>query len=134
MLDQDDQSIAQSEHQIHALTINDSIATARGNLTIVGAPAANTESLKTVVNSHMHDYQVRLFYEMEAQINDKTHPAQLLAQTCFKTAFLKHYEQYVDKKTPQTTNIDLLNKIIAKTVGLQSDYVFKMAENFHDVE
>lgn len=66
----------------------------------------------------MHDYQVRLFYELELQLADKTHPAQVLTAQCFRGAFLKHYEQYVDKKTPNTTNIDLLNRIIAKTVGL----------------
>lgn len=31
------------------------------------------------------------------------------------------------------TNSDLLNKIIEKTVGLQSEYVFKVADKFEKV-
>jgi hypothetical protein len=52
----------------------------------------------------------------------------MLTESGFNVAYLNHYEKYVDKKAKNTTNIDLLNRIIAKTVGLQSEYVFKMAE------
>ena len=48
---------------------------------------------------------------------DKNHPI-LVLTNCFKVAFLKHYDQYVAKTSPQITNSDLLNKIIEKTVGL----------------
>lgn len=82
----------------------------------------------------MTDHQVKLYTELESQLNDKLHPSQLLTTACFKVAFLRYYEHYVAKQTPKTTNIDLLNKIIAKTVGLQSEYVFKMAENFDKIE
>ena len=63
---------------------------------------------------------------------DKNHPI-LVLTNCFKVAFLKHYDQYVAKTSPQITNSDLLNKIIEKTVGLQSEYVFKMADQFEKV-
>lgn len=88
---------------------------------------------KNLVNVHMQDFQVRLYYEIEMQFSDPKHPAQLLIHQCFKVAFMKHYQQYVAKATPFTTNSDLLNKIIEKTVGLQSEYVFKMADQFEKV-
>ncbi len=43
---------------------------------------------------------------------------------------MNHYKQYVVKTTAQTTNSDLLNKIISKTVGMQTEYVFKLADQF----
>ena len=92
--------------------------------------AAERQDLKKLVNTHMADYQVHLFYELEAHLSDKQHPLRQLTDGAFRGAFLKHYEQYVDKKTPNTTNIDLLNRIIAKTVGLQTEYVYKMAEKY----
>jgi hypothetical protein len=88
-------------------------------------------SNKTLINVYMEEHVAKLYSDLEVQLNDKNHPAQLLTSACFKVAFIRYYEQYVEKQTPQTTNIDLLNKIIAKTVGLQSEYVFKMAEKFN---
>ncbi len=41
---------------------------------------------------------------------------------------MNHYSQYVVKADAQTTNSDLLDKIISKTVGIQTEYVFKIAE------
>lgn len=67
---------------------------------------------------------------METQLQDKNHPVRMLTDSGFNGAYLNHYERYVDKKAKNTTNIDLLNRIIAKTVGLQTEYVFKMAEKF----
>jgi len=82
------------------------------------------QDLKTIVNTSLFDFQIRLYYEIELQITDKAHPVQVLIRECFNTAFMNHYKQYVVKSSAQTSTSDLLNKIINKTVGMQNEYVF----------
>ena len=77
----------------------------------------------------MYDFQVRLYYEIELQVTDRTHPVQVLIKDCFNQAFMNHYKQYIVKSSGQTSSSDLLDKIINKTVGMQNEYVFKLADD-----
>lgn len=50
----------------------------------------------------------------------------------FKKVFVKQYQSFVSKE--QYDDEQLLENIIKKTVGLQSEYVFKMATYFEKLE
>lgn len=61
----------------------------------------------------MHDYQVRLYYEIEVQVmQNKEHPVRLLISQCFTEAFMSHYRQYVVKSSNPESKNELLDKII----------------------
>ena len=52
-----------------------------------------SQDLRALVNSHMQDYQVRLYYEIEVQIlQNKDHPVRVLITECFNEAFMSHYK------------------------------------------
>lgn len=69
--------------------------------------------MRSLVNPHMHDYQVRLYYEIEVQVmQNKEHPVRLLISQCFNEAFMTHYKQYVVKSSNPESKNELLDKII----------------------
>lgn len=88
------------------------------------------QELKFIVNQHMQDYQMRLFFEIELQLTNVKHPVNILINQCFNEAFMQHYKQYVVKSSAQGGGNELLDKIIKKTVGMQTDYVYKLSAKF----
>jgi hypothetical protein len=72
-----------------------------------------SQDLRALVNCHMQDYQVRLYYEIEVQVmQNKEHPVRVLITECFNEAFMQHYKQYVVKSSNPESKNELLDKII----------------------
>eukprot|EP00347_Sterkiella_histriomuscorum_P020768 403336538 len=80
----------------------------------------------TMIRPNIQKHQIRLYDEIEQQVMQKQHPVYLLNQN-FKQAFVRHYQQYVHKNVDQTST-SLLQKIIQKTIGLQSEYVMTISD------
>eukprot|EP00347_Sterkiella_histriomuscorum_P007333 403349353 len=92
------------------------------------------EKLKksNMIHSKLTDIQQTIFDEIESQVQQKSHPVQMLNHE-FQKGFIKNYHKFVNKKMiPE--NEQLLENIIKQTVGLQSQYVFKMAEKISKEE
>jgi hypothetical protein len=78
----------------------------------------------------MQEFQIRLFFEVELQLSNPKHVINLLINNCFNEAFMHHYKQYVVKSSVKGGGNELLDKIIQKTVGMQSEYVYNLSKKY----
>ena len=59
-------------------------------------------------------------------MSQSTHPVQEISRE-FRNSFYSYYKEFVNRSTGENHQV-LLQNIIKETVDLQSNYVFKMAE------